>query len=111
MSLSDLQIEIHREAVKHGWWDPTDPTERNFGELIALCHSELSEALEAWREGDTVFYLGDEGKPEGWGIELADALIRILDICQALGVNAEEMIRFKMHFNEGRPYRHGGKAI
>lgn len=40
--LNELAKEIHEIAVEHGWWDK-DPS---FGETIALCHSELSEALD-----------------------------------------------------------------
>ena len=41
MDLKALQREAHAIAKDHGWWDE----ERTFGDLIALVHSELSEAL------------------------------------------------------------------
>ena len=44
---NELEKEIHQNAVEHGWWD--EP--RTFGEIVALCHSELSEALEELRVG------------------------------------------------------------
>lgn len=42
MNMNELAKEIHQNAVEHGWWEE----ERSFGEIVALCHSELSEALE-----------------------------------------------------------------
>lgn len=42
MKLNKFTEEVHQNAVEHGWWDE----ERSFGDIISLCHSELSEALE-----------------------------------------------------------------
>lgn len=126
-----MQREIHKNANAHGWWEE----ERNFGELIALCHSELSEALEEYRKGkkpnETYFYCdrdkkvaekGGHGcirscehcefaKPEGIPTELADVVIRIMDMSEWYGIDLDAAIRRKHEYNKTRPYKHGGKVI
>lgn len=81
--------EIHENAVAHGWWEE----DRTISEICALIHSELSEALEEARAARPMMYVMDEyngeyiqnpkyfgaKKPEGIAVELADAVIRILD--------------------------------
>lgn len=96
---------IHATAVEKGWWD----TERNDGECIALMHSELSEALEAIRHGNPP----DDKISEfnGAEAELADCIIRIMDMAPARGWRIAEAIVAKMEYNAGRAYKHGGKAF
>lgn len=104
--LNDLAKEIHKNAIEHGWWD--EP--RVFGEIVALCHSELSEALEEYRANRPMIWR-DEDKPEGIAVEMADCIIRILDWAGREGVDMDAVIRDKMEYNKMRPYRHGGKAL
>ena len=104
-----MQKEIHKNAVEHGWWEE----KRAFGELIALCHSELSEALEEYRHGKqpNETYLGEKGKLEGIPSELADVVIRIMDMAEHYGINLDKAIRDKHEYNKSRPYKHGGKVL
>jgi len=46
MTLNELAKEVHKNAVTHGWWDK----EPSFPEIAMLCVSELSEALEEYRD-------------------------------------------------------------
>lgn len=96
--------EAHGEAVAHGWYDGG---ERNDGEVIALMHCELSEALQALREGNPP----DKHCPEysSLEIELADAIIRIMDYAGAKGMDIGGAIEAKMAYNTTRPYKHGRK--
>lgn len=104
MNINELEKEIHQNAVKHGWWDE----ERSFAEIVALCHSELSEALEEDRAGKPMIYMQD-GKPEGKAVEMADCIIRILDWMGRANIDAEDVIATKHAYNETRPYKHGKK--
>lgn len=126
---NEFAQEVHKNAVAHGWWDK----DRSFPEIIALCHSELSEALEEHRNGKPLFYfiteIEDKGaaggsypamrtdiadhageKPEGAAVEMADCIIRILDWCGKEGIDIDAIIRTKHEYNKTRPYKHGGKV-
>lgn len=135
MKINEFAKEVHQNAVEHGWWD--EP--RTVGEIIALCHSELSEALEEYRAKRPMVYricrasdgcpcdrekCGDwdadtgvcelgvmDEKPEGVAVELADCIIRILDYLGKEGVDVEAVLLEKHAYNKTRPYRHGGKAL
>ncbi len=115
MTLNEYAQTIHQTAVNHGWW----PAEgRNFGEQLALMHSEISEALEHWREHRPAVFYSDGGKPDGWAVELLDCVIRILDTIHSEGrgpdnlqLDIDDLLRQKMTYNDSRPYKHGGKRI
>lgn len=124
IGLKRVAAQCHATAKQKGWWDkyktPLDADQ--IAAKIALIHSELSEGLEEVRVGNPHIYFkhteetvatvpSGDPKPEGLAIELADAAIRIFDVCEFLGIDIAEAIRIKMQYNETRSHRHGGKAL
>ena len=92
-------------ARRSGWHQPP---EQSFGEFIALCHSELSEALEGYRENAQDKHLPHLRSQD---VELADVLIRIFDYCGYHQIDIVQVLLEKMHFNQTRPWRHGSKVL
>jgi hypothetical protein len=95
---------VHEANVQKGFW-PENKLDRNVGEMLALIHSELSEGLEAYRHDNAP----DDHLPQysGLAVELADAVIRILDLDGGLELHVGSALTDKLLYNLSRPYRHG----
>lgn len=102
-SIGEMTAEIRQVNIDKGW-RPAEggPGDNTFGDYLALLHSEVSEALEAYRDhrladatGSGALHVRDNvrllPKPEGVGSELADVLIRLLDMADVFGYTPFDM--------------------
>ncbi|MGB0850284.1 MAG: hypothetical protein ACPGTP_03490 [Bacteroidia bacterium] len=119
--INKLSTEIHETAKSKGFYDG----ERNIGEVLALIHSEVSEALEADRknhytrtelsqivqETDNEVFKSkfEESIKNTFEDELADILIRVMDLAGYRGVDLEEHLKAKVRYNSLREHKHGKK--
>jgi NTP pyrophosphatase (non-canonical NTP hydrolase) len=109
--LQRWQIEIRETNIKNGWRLPEGYPLISFGEAIALLHSEVSEALEAYRSHGLREPNPGSEKPSGVGSELADVLIRLLDTCDMWGFDLTQEVERKIAYNKTRSFRHGNKRL
>lgn len=122
--INELAKQVHENAKKKGFFEAP----RNIGEMLALIHAEVSEALEADRankycelDSDRVYTLfcwpdnggfTDDYTNEIKGTfeeEMADIVIRVMDMCAYKNIDLEAHIKAKMRYNSLREYKHGKK--
>lgn len=110
-SIRAWQAEVYKVSADHGFHDEEIKNGVDVPAKLCLIHSEISEALEENRDPVARekghYYVSPTGKPEGFGIELADAAIRIMDLAESMGIDLENMIEIKSGYNRTRPYKHG----
>ena len=128
MDIKEISKEIRQINLKNGF----DSSKSNIGELLMLVTSELAEALEADRKEyftkkedmditirefqyhkqnqDNVFkHIFESHIKNTFNDEISDAVIRLLDICEALNIDIETHILLKLEYNKLREFKHGKK--
>ncbi len=111
-----LRDVAHKNAFNAGWWHDikTGELSTNKAEKICLIHSEVSEAMEGARKNLMDDHLPHRKMEE---VEMADAVIRILDYCGRFNLDLGGAIIEKMAYNKTRSdhklenRKNGGKAF
>jgi NTP pyrophosphatase (non-canonical NTP hydrolase) len=121
--INELSKQIHENAKSKGFYDK----EKNIGEMLALIHSEVSEALEADRKGrycPEIPNIEDVANNESMSVliaqyhnyikgtfeeEMADIVIRVMDLCAYKKIDLLHHIKAKMRMNSLREHKHGKK--
>lgn len=110
MNLNDYAREVHK--LHRPWWHDIhtgEPLQRNKGEQLMLIVSEIAEAMEGVRKG-----LMDDKLPHRTmeEVEMADALIRILDYCAGHGLDIDGAYQEKMAYNATREdHKHENRIL
>lgn len=113
---NELAKQIHEGNAERGFWEG----ERKLTEVVMLTVCELSEAIEADREGNRMSheryanYLNNP-TPDNFKRyvkdtvqdEIADAMIRLLDFSHKFGIDLDFHVEHKLLYNASRPYKHG----
>src|SRR4051812_8928689 len=104
MNLADFQRQVFENALAKGFHPATQQDAAHWqperiGTRLMLIVSELSEALECVRSGDLHARITEKGKPEGLPSELADVGIRLLDLCESLGIDLATHMAHKHEYN------------
>ena len=125
---------IHKGNIERGFyegaWDKDGFPIKNTGELLMLVVSELGEALEADRKNrganidafddiinkmsyqdisqkDAFIHAFKGTIKDTFQDEIADSVIRLLDLCGYLEIDIDRHINLKLAYNSTRPYKHG----
>lgn len=111
MTIDEIAKRAHEDAKLLGWYD--EGKVKSDLESLMMVVTEVVEAVEELRRSgpQIKYYNYGNPKPEGYGVEVADAIIRLLDFCAYKQIPIGDIIKEKLTYNLTRGYRHGNKEF
>jgi hypothetical protein len=112
MDIQNLVEKVHEISVSKNWRAEGELGDRRsvwVSAYVSLIHSEVSEIMERWREGiwSSTRPVQEEwetiGRPIGVGPEVAEAIIRLLDLCDIWNIDIEHELRRSIEYNLSKP--------
>lgn len=107
-AINSVAEMVHKNATDHGF-HPDEPIEHFIAKQCNNIHAEVTELWDSWRAG-----IQDQNCDKPIPLtcqeeELADIIIRALDVSQRLKIDIGNAIAIKHEYNKTRPYKHGKK--
>jgi len=117
-TLNQIAHSVHANAAIHGFHPPEEPIRQFMANQIGNLHGEVSELWDAWRAGKENEPCDKAAKMAELGIlplscteeELADIIIRALDLSARLGIDIDAAVKAKHQYNIQREFKHGKKC-
>lgn len=108
-TINEIADAIHANAIAHGFHPQDESIENFISNQCNNMHAEITEFWDAWRDGSQ-YNQCDKPIPLSCSEEeLADFVIRALDVSSRLGIDIQRAIEIKHEYNKTRPYKHGKK--
>ena len=113
-SIDETQQIVHALSTEKGWWDVYKGTTDEIIAKVALIMTEAAEAIEDARvtppDELCLWKVEENGKPVGFPTEIADVVIRCMDLAEKMGFSLEMLIAAKTDYNRTRARKHGKLA-
>lgn len=116
-TIDQIADQVHANAIEHGFHDFKEPIESFIANQCNNIHAEVSELWDAFRAGKEFEPCDKAEKMQKLGLmsltcaeeELADIIIRALDVSRRLDIDIAEAIKAKHEYNKTREFKHGKK--
>ena len=106
-TLNEIAEEVHALAKRNGFHPESEDIRVFMANQCNNITGEVSELWESWRKGTQWQPCDKACQLNQTEEELADIIIRALDLSRRLGIDIQRAVEEKHNYNKTRPYKHG----